>query len=765
MVARRSIEPELGRLEKIALWSATHRLLSITGWVLFILATFALSMVFVPERASMEDQLQGDSKQAAVVSRQAGWVTPSMETVLATAPDGGEVDLIAAQAAFTEIADRMSDSPDVATIGTTLPPGSPGNPTDTPVTHLFMPSTDGLAVMMPIEMAGDPTTSWERVDPLRDITAAVAADYPQLVIVQTGDASINAEAQTLLDGDLMRAAVVSIPVALIILLVAFGALLTAVIPVVLAVASVLSGLGLWALAGQVIPDQGMVQHVIVLIGMAVGVDYSLFYLRRYREELHRGDDRLAALTAAARTAGHSVLISGSAVSLSLLGTLAIRDMFFTGMGVGAILVVLVAMVSSVTALPALIVSMSRWIDRPRVPLLWRLTDDTRPARVLPALVSPVIRHPLAALVVAVAALAALSAPALSMRLALSDTDDLPRSLDTLVAYDTVTEHFPSSAATVLVVAQAPAGAEASLQSSVQGLAASLTAHPDLFGGFQGLWTSEDGAAIVATIATASGDEAVGEAAVTELRDTLVPEFFSEIAGAEVHVGGGPAMNMDYAAHLRAHLVPLVAIVIAITSVFIIAVYRSIPLAVITVFLNLLSAAAAFGATVLVFQNTWAEGILGFTSSGSVIAWVPLLLFVVLFGLSLDYHIFVVSRIQENMRQGLEMREAIREGVVRTGGVVTSAAAIMIGVFAIFASLSFLELKQIGVGLTVAILLDATVIRIIALPALMVLCRRFLWWPGERALAVTPQRALRQTSGYLDWDSPSVRSGARRAIED
>jgi putative drug exporter of the RND superfamily len=700
-----------GLTTRIARWSALNPWKAVLVWFLLIAVTFGLSMVVTPRQATQSELMTGESRDAFQIADRGGYVAPAVESILVRSA-AGTPDLAAAEEAATEL---------VRVLG-----GLPG------VEQAYgpLPSDDGSALLVMAEMTGDPDTAAERVEPLLDATADVAVAHPDLTIEQVGPASIQQEFKEWLAKDVEKATLLSVPVTLVILLVAFGAIVMAGIPVVLALSSVASATGLWAVTSQVFPDQGMVMHLIVLVGMAVGVDYSLFYLRRFREERHAGRTNIDAIDIAAETAGHSVIISGTAVVLSLAGLFLVQDAFFSGMAAGAILVVLVAMASSLTVLPAMLAKLGRWVDTPRVPFVWRLSGGREP-RLMPALLRPVIRHPRTALLGSVLVLLALAAPTLGLSLKTTQMEDFPRSLETMQRYDTLVETFPGTSNTATVVVEVPAGETAALAGRVEEIAARVEARPDLYSGVEEPWSSDDGRTTVVSVDVPhTVDSPEARDAVMVLRDTIVPETVAVIPGADYAVGGDIATDMDYTGNLLDKLPLVIGIVVAVTFVFMFVVYRSLAIALATVVLNLLSTAAAFGILTLVFQGTWAEGLLGFESNGHVVSWVPMLLFVVLSGLSLDYHVFVVSRIRENALSGMTVQRSVHGGVVRTAGVVTSAAIVMVAVFAIFGSLSFLELKQIGVGLSAAILLDATIIRIVTLPAIIVAAHRVLWWPGQ-----------------------------------
>jgi RND superfamily putative drug exporter len=607
-----------------------------------------------------------------------------------------------------------------------------------------VPSDSGGALLYQVAIEGDPNTAAERLGPLRDAVTALAGEFPSLTISQTGEATIVDDFQVWLGEDLNRATLISIPTTLAILLIAFGAIVIAALPIAVGAASVMSAMGLWAVASQLVPDTGIVPDVITLIGMAVGIDYALFYSRRYREEAHAGLGPVEATAIAARTAGHSIIVSGTAVALAMAGLLIVRETLYTGVAIGAILVVLIAMVSAVTAMPALMRLLHRWIDKPRIPFLWRFANSGRENKALRAMLRPVIRRPWVALGGAAVALALMAAPALGMQLATTTIDDYPKSLDSLRVLNQVRAEFPetSSSARIAVTVDAPdAGA---LQSLASRISRGVATAPDLFGAAGEAWISQDQRTLVLDVAvphTTTSPKA--QDAIRVLRASILPAALGPLNGADHGVGGPIAINLDDTTSLADSMPWIIGIVIALTFVYMFAIYRSLAIALVTIALNIASTLASFGLVTVIFQNTWAEGALGFASNGALVSWVPLLLFVVLSGLSLDYHILVVNRIRENARAGMTTERSILEGVAKTAGVVTAAAAVMIVVFAIFGSLSFIELKQIGVGLAIATLLDVTLIRVVTLPAALSALGRILWWPGAPR---APLAVLAEDSG-------------------
>jgi RND superfamily putative drug exporter len=467
------------------------------------------------------------------------------------------------------------------------------------------------------------------------------------------------------------------------------------------------------------------------------------------------------------------VVSGTAVIIAMSGLFLAGDAIFSSLAVGSILVVAVAVIGSLTVLPALLAKLGRWVDRPRVPLLWRLTarrtgpdGQPVPGRFWPLVLRPALRHPLTTLLVSVGLLLALAAPALGMQLKFPGTEDLPRTTPAMQAYDRLTAAYPSNGTNHLVAVRAPVGQAAAVKAALTELAG-RTRGDRLFAPLEKagpeIEVSPDGRVAVLSIATpfsSRSDEA--EQSLHRLRDDLVPATLGGIPGASYAVGGGVAESEDYAAHVWQKLPIVVLFVLVLTFLVMAWTFRSVVVALTSIVLNLLSAAAAYGLLVVVFQRTWAEGLLGFTSMGAIVTWLPLFLFVVLFGLSMDYHVFVVSRIREAVLRGVPNRQAVAEGITGSAGVVSSAAIVMVAVFSIFATLSTIDMKQLGVGLAAAILLDATIIRAVVLPSLMTLLGPANWWAPRfmrgRGRHAAPGRAVADGAGE-DTPAPElVRAG-------
>ncbi|MGW9038548.1 MMPL family transporter, partial [Streptomyces sp. NPDC055721] len=635
------------------------------------------------------------------------------ENVLISAADGGKLDVATARKAAEELAGKMKALPEVESVGTALP------------------SPDGRALLLPVTMKGDTENADTRVQPLLDASTTTEKAHEGIRIDQIGTGSTAKGLGETLGEDFKKAELISLPLTLLILLVVFGAVIAAGVPVLLAMSCVGAAIGLSALASYVLPETSAVSNVILLMGMAVGVDYSLFYLKREREERRKGASHLDAIEIAAETSGHTVVVSGTTVVVSMAGLYLAQEATFASLATGSIIVVAVAVLASLTVLPALLAKLGRWVDRPKVPLLWRLTMRSNESRLWPVLLRPALVRPVLTLVVSVGALLALALPALDMKLKQPGSDDLSRDIPVVQAMDRLTSAFPSKGTVHQVAVRAPAERAGEVESALKTLL-SRTDGQELFAHDRTptIRASADKHVHTVAVGTPHSPKSDGARKSLELLRAWVPEAIAPVQDAEGAVGGKVAQGVDFTGHLEDRMPWVVGFILLLTFATMLIIFRSLAVALSAILLNLLSAAASFGALVAVFQNTWAEGLLDFHSSGAVVSWLPLFLFVVLFGLSMDYHVFVVSRIREAALGGANVRDAVRDGITRSAGVVTSAAIVMVAVFAIFGTLSMVEFKQLGVGLAAAILLDAVVIRIFVLPALMTALGRWNWWPGN-----------------------------------
>ncbi|AGL16448.1 RND superfamily drug exporter-like protein [Actinoplanes sp. N902-109] len=662
-------------------------------WIAFVAACLAIGSTVPARTATSLESTVGQAAKAEQMLRGAGLADPATENILITARTG-RLDVNAARAAAAAVNSRLSALPEVAQIGI-------------PVT-----ADRKDAVLLPVVLRGDPDTAIDHLAGLRAATDAVAGQFPALRLAQTGSASLTDGLAEQSAKDLDAAGVISLPLTLVILLVVFGALLAAGVPLLLGLSAVAAAFGLSSLMSHLLPSTGTTSAMILLMGMAVGVDYSLFYVKRYRDERARSQGHLDAVRIAVETSGHSVLVSGVAVIVAMLGLFFVHDVTFSSLAASAVLVVAVAMLGSLTVLPALLAGLGRVLDRPRVPLLWRFAARTREPRLWPFLLRPSLRRPVWTLAAAVLGMLLLTAPALGMTLSQPDVDSLPRAVPEVAALQRMAEAFPGEQARHKVVVAAPAAQSAQVEQRLRGLEGNVEDTT--------LRTSADHRVHELILNTdVDSESAEAHQQVDGLRERL-PDALRGV-DATWAVGGDTASSMDYTANLDRALPWVVGFVILATAMIIVVAFRSLVLALVTAVSNLLSVGAAYGVITLIFQNI---------GGGKIVSFVPLFAFAVLSGLSMDYHVFVLTRIRELVGEGLPTRTAVARGITESAGTVTSAAVVMVSVFSVFVLGNGIEFKQLGVGLSTAVLIDALIIRALVLPAVLTMLDRRTWWPAR-----------------------------------
>jgi uncharacterized membrane protein YdfJ with MMPL/SSD domain len=520
-----------------------------------------------------------------------------------------------------------------------------------------------------------------------------------------------------------------VPLALGILLIAFGALLAAVLPVLLAMTAFVAAMGVVALTSHsIVPQNDSTNSVMLLIGLAVGVDYCMFYLRREREERASGRDRETALRIAAATSGRSVLVSGMTVIVAMSGMFLSGMKIFEGFALGTIIVVAIAMIGSVTVLPALLSLLGDKVEFGRVPGLARLRRPTGGSKFWAVILRGVLSRPGVSALVSAGVLAVLAAPALGMRTQKLGIDQLLPSSSPLVStFKQVTTAFPHGPEPAQVVVKADDVTSAPVQQAIADLKATAQRTGE-YGNPIEVRTHPDKGVVEIDIPLAGdGNDAKSVHAMKTLRETLVPDTLGRVHGAEAVVGGDLAFGTDFNDQLRSSILPVFLFVLGITFLLMLISFRSLTIAATAIGLNLLSVGAAYGVMVGMFQHGWGVSLIGSDTPGAIESWIPLFVFVVLFGLSMDYHVFVVSRIREARDRGMPTTQAVAHGIRTTAGVVTSAAVIMIAVFSVFGTLTMQDFKQLGVGLAVAVFLDATIVRAVLLPSVMTLLGERNWY--------------------------------------
>jgi RND superfamily putative drug exporter len=684
--------------------------------VLFVVLAMGIGSAAGRVDVKDSDQLKGETHTAARITEDAGIEEPASETVLIQARDGGVTATDAEfRAAVTAVVDAVEGTGKVT--GVT-------SPYDTNTI-----SKDGRSALVQFDMRGASDTAGERVEPVLKAVEGVQKEHESLRIEEIGGASMMKTFDDAFGDDFQKAEYSAVPVALGILLIAFGALVAALLPVLLAITAIIATMGLMGIVSHFQPMTDAANSVMLLVGLAVGVDYCLFYLRREREEREAGRDAQTALRVAAATSGRAIVVSGVTVCVAMAGMLFTGLAEFEAMGLASLMVVAVAMVGSVTVLPALLSLLGARVEKGRIPFLGRRRrNGNGESRFWTAVLKGVLAKPLAFVVVATGALLAIAAPAVGMKTQQLTLDqEFGDSLPIVQTYSRLNEAFPggSDPAEVVVKAadiNAPEVKDALAAFKDQAVSSGASRGPVEIK----LHDAQNIAYVYVPLVGGSDLDKAG-ASLDKLRDEVRPATLGKLDGVEAPITGQVAGSKDFNDQLAGAVIPVFAFVVVFAFALMLLSFRSLTVAITSIVLNLLSVGAAYGILVAVFQHGWGASLVGAEGVGAIITWLPLFLFVILFGLSMDYHVFVVSRIREARLRGRTTNEAIQHGVVTTAGVVTSAAVIMVAVFAIFGTLSMQSMKQMGVGLAAAVLIDATIIRGVLLPAVMALLGERNWY--------------------------------------
>jgi RND superfamily putative drug exporter len=698
-------------------WSAAHWKRAALGWIALAAAVFVVGLVVGTNEMKPWGYANGDSRRAEQILDQGNFKIPARESVLIQS-HAATVSDPAFGSAVASVVQTLSGQKDVTGIV---------SPIDHPNAGLV--SADRHSALVQFDVKGKAETAQSRIAPILAAVEKAQAGNPSLTIGEFGQASSDYQVGKRFANDMRRAGLASVAIALVILVVAFRAFVAALLPVLLALSAVFAALGLNALVSRAVPTVTQtLEAIILMMGMAVGVDYSLFYLRREREERQKGNVPHDALLKAACTSGQAVLVSGTTVLIAMAGMFVSGNQLFTTIAVGTMIVVLAAMVGSITVLPAVLHRLGDKVDKGRVPFIRpRVRDDGPWGR----FVGGVLRRPLVALVLSGGALFLLASPSVGMHTKLPNLTDLPHDLKIVRTYQRIQQAFPGSQTPAVVVVKAPNVRSPALLRAYDRFRASALATGRFSAPFTVNINPDRTVARIDFAIAGNGDNAASIAALHTLRDRVIPPIAKTLPGVEVAVTGVTAGTYDFNHQMRARLPFVFLFVLGLAFLLFLLTFRSVVIAATAVALNLLSVGAAYGILTVVFQKGWLSGLLGFQTNGAVVSWLPLFLFVVLFGLSMDYHVFILSRIKELRDGGMPTDDAIRLGITRTAGTVTSAAIIMVAVFGIFATLSLIMMQQMGFGLAVAVLIDATVVRAVLVPSTMKLLGEWNWYLPRR----------------------------------
>ena len=693
-------------------WSAAHWKTATFAWLAFAVVAVVVGMAAGTKKLTDAESASGETAKAEQILQDAGFHVPATESVLVQSKTLTYKD-DAFNSGVAGVVQTLSTLPDVTNITSPIEHPNAGQVSD-----------DGHSVLVQFDIKGKADKAEDKVSPILKAIDGVQAANPSLKIEEFGQASANYALSQAFNSDLQRAEYTSLPLTLVILFVAFGALVAAGIPVLLAFSAVLAATGLNSLLSHAVHSSDATTSVILMVGMAVGIDYSLFYIQREREERRGGKSAHDALLRTSSTSGQAVLISGATVLIAMAGMLFAGNAVFTTIGVGTMIVVAAAMIGSLSVLPALIHKLGDKVEKGRIPFLGRRPGEDR---FWSTVVDRVLGRPIVSVALSAGVLIALTVPAFSMHTKLPSFVDLPNDLKIVKTFKDVQAAFPGSQTPAVVVVKGPDVTSPAYTKAYDDFRARAVATGLLFRPFHVVVNPDKTVARVEFSIAGNGDNAASMRALDALRTDVIPTVAKTIPDATVAVTGVTAGTRDFNERMKARLPVVFAFVLGLAFLLMLLSFRSIVIPIKTVVLNLLSVGAAYGILVLVFQHTWAEGLLGFKSNESIATWLPLFLFVILFGLSMDYHVFILSRVKELVDAGERTEDAVRHAITRTAGTITSAAIIMVAVFGLFATVREIDIKQMGFGLAVAVLIDATIIRAVLLPATMKILGDWNWY--------------------------------------
>ena len=699
---------------RIAAWSARHRWWVVAASVMMLVLAVLASSIFDVKLLDDNDIAEGESGKALrLLDERFGEGGAPSEQLVFRHPSL-DIDDQAYRSVVEELVQELGAMPEVSTVVSYYEVGDPR-----------LVSADRHVLRAQVEIADIAASDDDKIDAiLKTVYAArPEAGAGGFYIGMAGDLSVLKEVDDLSEEDLSRVLMVTLVLALVMLLLVFRTVVAALIPLVLAMAAIVIAMGIAAMVSQAYSLGNGYEVLISMLGLAVGIDYSLFIISRFRYERQAGREKLEAITVASNTTGRAVFYAGITVVVSMTGMALTDNPVFISMAVGVILVVLVAIVGSLTFLSAVLSVLGDNVNRLRVPLLGRANGN---GGLWSAITKRVLARPAIFATVTTAALIALAAPVAFLEMAfLTGSPALHDAVDAKQAVVLLEEHHGGSlAAPAMVVVDATDLTAPEVQASVARLVERVGRDSAFVGPFETV-VSPAGDLLFVRVALA-GDRETAERGVELLRDEVVPGAFDG-SGAQAYVTGETAVSMDFTDAMYRSVPYVFGFVLGLAFLLLVVMFRSIVIPVKAILLNLLSVASAFGVLVMVFQWGWGVSLLGSEAPGVIGSWMPVILFAIVFGLSMDYHMLLLNRIKEAYDRGHGNDASVSEGIRLTAGQITSAAAIMVGVFGTFALARDVNGQQFGVGLGVAVLIDATIIRSVLLPATMKLLGDWNWY--------------------------------------
>jgi len=710
LVASRAALSFTGRIGE---WSARHRWLVVSASVLFIVLVMFISSTV--ETEVLDYQGEGDSaKGFELIEDRFDVVAVPTEQLVFSNPSL-DVNAPAYRSTVETLVNQLRLLPEVESVTSFYDTQDPG-----------MVSEDRSVLLARVVIEGDADQAVDKIDAVLDTVRAAATEAGGFEIAIAGDTSIERQLEKIDEEDFSTMIIVTMVLALALMLLAFRAAVAAALPIILAVGSIMSAIGIAAVVSHAYPMPEFLAQVILLMGMAVGVDYSLFIVSRFRSERKAGRPKLEAIAVACDTTGRAVFYAGVTVLLSSAGLILTSNTIFISMSIGIIIVVALAIVGSLTLLPAMLSVLGDNVNRLRIPIIGR--EGSNDGGIWSAITDRVLARPGVLAAATTALLIALTVPALSLNLGFNNgADGLHDDVEGKRALQLLEEHFNVGLAQpAYVVVDAANVRSPEVQSSLGGLLERVEQDDAFFPPFNVRANQAGDLLYVEVPIIGSIDDEISENAVRRLSNEIVPDAFNG-SGARVYVSGATAGSLDFEDQMIESIPYVFGFVLGLAFLLLLVMFRSIVIPVKAIALNLLSVGAAYGVLVMVFQWGWGIGILGSNATGIITSWLPLFLFAILFGLSMDYHMLMLNRIKEAHDQGYSNEESVSMGIKLTAGQITSAAAIMVGIFGTFALGRSIEFQQMGVGLGVAVLIDATVIRSVLLPASMKLLGSANWY--------------------------------------
>ena len=697
-------------------WSASHWKTAVFGWLVFLVIAFMVGNKVHTKTIDDSNSNVGQSHKADQILKKAFPETKAQSEVVLIQSPTKTVSDPAFRSTVEDVTRTVEGNLAIKNLKSPLDPAQKS-----------LVSDDRRTVMVTWDMKGTYDQAKKKIDAIQASVDGVGERHPGFYVGEAGAVSSGKALDKMFADQLKTAGERSIPITIIVLLLVFGALVAVGVPLLLALSSVMITIFLTALPSQLIPMDQNVDAVILLIGLAVGVDYSLFYLKREREERAAGRGSRAAIEAAAATSGRSVLISGFTVMAAMAGMFFAGDKGYLSIAVGTMMVVGIAMIGSLTVLPALLSRLGDKIEKGKIPFLHRLRRDSGENRVWKAILTPALRRPAVAAAAAAGALVVLALPALHLHTAQSGMDALPNSAPTVETIKKITNAFSGGEVSPADVAIKADTTRPEVQKAITAIQSQVVADHLNKGSIDVETNPSHTAARVSIPLVGKGTDSTSNAALNTLRNDILPSTIGKVSGAEFAVTGQTANSLDENTLLK-HKAPIVfGFVLVLAFSLLLVAFRSIVIAGKAIILNLLSVGAAYGLIVAVFQWGWGESLLHFQSNGGIASWLPIFMFVILFGLSMDYHVFILSRVREAYDRGMKTEDAVAHGITTTAGVVSSAALVMVGAFAVFALMPILDMKEMGIGLAAAVLIDATIVRAVLLPATMKLLGDWNWY--------------------------------------